>query len=89
MAIRQLFRQVEIYDGTGADPWVGDVLIKDGFIEAVEPHIAESANEYLDGNGLALMPGIIDSHTHFDAQITWDSFLNPSPAIPVCLFLTR
>ena len=83
MAIRQLFKQVEIYDGTGADSWVGDVLIKDGFIEAMEAHIAESANEYVDGNGLALMPGIIDSHTHFDAQITWDSFLNPSPVMGV------
>ena len=29
------------------------------------------------------MPGIIDSHIHFDAQITWDATLKPSPSLGV------
>jgi N-acyl-D-amino-acid deacylase len=41
------------------------------------------AKQVIDADGLALMPGIIDSHTHFDAQITWDPALRPSPALGV------
>ncbi len=42
-----------------------------------------TAHERVKADGLALMPGIIDTHTHYDAQITWDPFANPSPALGV------
>jgi N-acyl-D-aspartate/D-glutamate deacylase len=45
--------------------------------------LSESATQVVDADGLALMPGIIDSHTHFDAQITWDPYVRPSPALGV------
>ena len=42
------------------------------------------AARIVEADGLALMPGIIDSHTHFDAQITWDpDAVRPSPALGV------
>ena len=78
-----LFRDALVHDGSGAEPFRGDVAVDGGRIVGVGPRLAHAATRVIDAAGLALMPGIIDSHTHFDAQITWDPTLSPSPALGV------
>src|SRR5437660_12202556 len=78
-----LIRNVLVLDGSGTEPAVKDVAIQQGKIRAIGHSLSESATQVVDADGLALMPGIIDSHTHFDAQITWDPYVRPSPALGV------
>jgi N-acyl-D-aspartate/D-glutamate deacylase len=79
-----VFRSALVVDGMGGEPFRGDVAVEGGRIVAVAPALgAVDAARTIDGDGLALMPGIVDSHTHFDAQITWDPMLSPSPALGV------
>ena len=77
-----VIRDVLIVDGTGHAPFQGDVAVTDGRIEAVGKFTNNGA-EVVNGTGLALAPGIIDSHTHYDAQITWDPWTNPSVSLGV------
>ncbi len=45
------------------------------------------AREQPDRSGLALMPGIVDYYTHCDAQVAWDPWCVPSPALGVATAL--
>ncbi len=78
-----LFRNALTFDGTGDPPSINDVAITNGHVAAVGHGLGASARRVIAADGLALMPGIIDSHTHFDAQITWDPYVRPSPALGV------
>jgi N-acyl-D-amino-acid deacylase len=78
-----LIRNALVFDGSGATPAVKDVAVQQGKIRTIGQRLSESAAQVVDADGLALMPGIIDSHTHFDAQITWDPYVRPSPALGV------
>jgi N-acyl-D-aspartate/D-glutamate deacylase len=78
-----LIRNALVFDGSGAEPDVRDVAIQRGKITTTGKRLSESATRVVDADGLALMPGIIDSHTHFDAQLTWDPYARPSPALGV------
>lgn len=60
-----VFREVEVYDGTGAAPVTADVAIEGDRIAALGS-APGSARETVDGRGLALAPGFIDVHTHDD-----------------------
>jgi N-acyl-D-aspartate/D-glutamate deacylase len=77
-----LIRGASIVDGTGRAPFQADVGILQG--QVVELGKASSAaRTVVDAGGLALMPGIVDVHTHYDAQITWDPTLSPSVSLGV------
>jgi N-acyl-D-amino-acid deacylase len=78
-----LIRGATLYDGSGADPFRADLAVRDGRIRAIAALLPDDARQVIDARGLALMPGIIDSHTHFDAQLTWDPYVRPSPALGV------
>jgi N-acyl-D-amino-acid deacylase len=77
-----IIRDAQIFDGSGAAPVQGDLAVSGGRIAAIGCDLG-AARETVDAQGRALAPGIIDGHTHYDAQITWDPFANPSPALGV------
>jgi N-acyl-D-amino-acid deacylase len=71
-----------VVDGLGHDPSHADLAVRNGRIAAIGD-LGKDAPEIVDAGGLALMPGIIDLHTHYDAQVTWDPTLSPSPSLGV------
>jgi N-acyl-D-amino-acid deacylase len=77
-----VIRNALLLDGLGSPPAVGSLAVKDGLITEIGT-VDSSAKNTIEAEGLALMPGIIDNHTHYDAQITWDPGVSPSPSLGV------
>jgi N-acyl-D-aspartate/D-glutamate deacylase len=73
-----------VVDGTGGEPFVGDIAVDGDRIVEVTPagvigHQTRSvARRELDAEGLVVAPGWVDVHTHYDGQATWDPELTPS-----------
>lgn len=67
----------DVCDGSGAEPRVADVAVADGVVVAVGDCAGTTAEEVADVSGLLVMPGIVDSHTHLDAQLGWDASGSP------------
>ena len=66
-----------VFDGTGAKPIDADVAISGGRIVEVGK-VAGSGAEEIDARGQIVTPGFVDVHTHYDGQVTWDPYLQPS-----------
>jgi N-acyl-D-aspartate/D-glutamate deacylase len=66
-----------IVDGSGRRSFVGDVAIKDGRIASIGT-LDGRAGRRIDITGLAIAPGVIDVHSHYDAQVCWDGLLSSS-----------
>jgi len=72
-----VIRNGTVIDGRGGCPAPGDVAVDDGRLTAVGT-VDEPGREELDATGLAVTPGFVDVHTHYDGQVTWDPLLTPS-----------
>ncbi|MFQ3330053.1 MAG: N-acyl-D-aspartate/D-glutamate deacylase, partial [Candidatus Poriferisodalaceae bacterium] len=73
-----IIRNGTIVDGSGESRRIGDIGIKDGRIVAIDV-VDDEAKRTIDASGLIVAPGFVDVHTHFDAQVFWDTTLSPSP----------
>jgi N-acyl-D-aspartate/D-glutamate deacylase len=66
-----------IVDGSGGQPYTGDLAIDGGRISAVGGKAGPAYRE-IAADGLLVTPGWVDVHTHYDGQATWDPILAPS-----------
>src|ERR1044071_1351521 len=73
MSNRTLFRGGTVLTmDSGLGDLIGDVLVEDGKIAAVDRHIDADA-EVVDATGKIVMPGFIDTHRH-----TWEAAIRAS-----------
>ena len=59
-------RNVQIVDGTGADPDPGELAIAGGVVQKIGDLSAYTSDHEINGEGKLLAPGFIDAHTHDD-----------------------
>jgi N-acyl-D-aspartate/D-glutamate deacylase len=69
-----------VVDGTGVSRRRADVVIRNGRVVSVgrADAAAVAESEVFDADGLVVSPGIVDAHTHYDPQLTFDPLASMS-----------
>lgn len=67
-----IIRSGTIYDGSGGQPFIGDVAIRGDEIVAVGPRLTGAARIVLDANGKAVSPGFINMLAHPEESLFAD-----------------
>ena len=83
-----LIRGGTIVDGSGSEPFTGDVAINGDRIVWVGGGWQGDADEVIDATGLTVTPGFVDIHTHYDGQAAWSEELSPSSSHGVTTVVT-
>ena len=77
MSYDLVIRGGTIVDGSGGEPYVGDVAVNGDRIVQIGA-VLGSGKEEIDASGCIVTPGFVDVHTHYDGQATWDAEMAPS-----------
>lgn len=64
-----VIRNGTIFDGTGSAPLTADLGIRDGKVATIGAIEAGNADREIDAAGKWVIPGMIDVHTHYDAEV--------------------
>ena len=72
-----LIRGATLLDGSGAAPERLDLAILDDHIHAIGPNLRLEAKSVVEGDGLCLAPGFIDTHTHDDLAVLRTPAMTP------------
>ncbi|MFV0644356.1 MAG: amidohydrolase family protein [Sphingomonadaceae bacterium] len=85
-----LFTDVKIFDGSGAEPFPGEVLVRDDRIEAIAKGDTKGAAILprdgaiiIEGKGRTLMPGMVEAHGHLTWPTSVERVINTMKPLPI------
>ncbi len=74
-----VIRSALVYDGKGAAGRMADLGVSGDRIASIEePGHGPSGSEEIDASGFIVTPGFIDTHSHLDGAVVWESRLEPN-----------
>lgn len=80
MAYDVIVRNALWFDGTGSAPSVRTIGVQKGVVAAVsaEPLDETGCGDVIEGTGKWILPGFLDVHTHYEAEVLLDPGLRES-----------